>query len=179
MAEVRRAVDLEPREGMRKANAATVAYMSRHFDESLWWLSQLEGPRFSTARSAQQGLCQLALGKPAEALAVLTSPDAAKDQISAFRKSVLGQVFAAEGRTVEAEAIAAELEERAKQVYVSPYHRAVLQLALRHNKRALELLNEAYERRDISFRFIGADVALDPLRNDPGLRSLLAKAGLP
>jgi eukaryotic-like serine/threonine-protein kinase len=177
--EARRAVDLEPKEGMRKAVATTVAYMSRRFEESLWWLSQLEGPRFATPRSAQEGLCYLAMGKPAEALAALSSPDASRDQTSTFKKSVLGGVYAAQGRTADAEAIATELEEQAKQVYVSPYHRAVLQLALHHNSRAIELLNEAYERRDISFRFIGADVALDPLRSDPAFRSLLAKAGLP
>jgi TolB-like protein/DNA-binding winged helix-turn-helix (wHTH) protein/Tfp pilus assembly protein PilF len=65
------------------------------------------------------------------------------------------------------------LEEAAKTRWVSPYSMAVHLLVLGEPDRAIEQLEEAYERRVGALAFVRTDPALDPVRSHPRFDALV------
>lgn len=51
--------------------------------------------------------------------------------------------------------------------------------ALGENDKAMELLEKAYQERDLLLRFIGVAYEYDGLRNDPRFKDLLKRMNLP
>jgi len=91
----------------------------------------------------------------------------------------LAHAYAASGNTSEARKLLAELETRSKQQFVSAYLLATVYAALGDNKKALDLLQKAYDEQSLDLVQTKTDPKLDPLRNDPRFQELLQKIGFP
>jgi len=91
----------------------------------------------------------------------------------------LARAYAANGRRGEAEKILAELAERAKRTYVSPYSLARIHIALGDADQALAALNQAYEEDDPFLVWLKVDDCFDALRTKPRFQELLRRVGFP
>ena len=80
---------------------------------------------------------------------------------------------------MEAMKVLEELQQRAKQVYVSPYDAAIIYEALGQKDKAMEWLEMAYEERSWYLCVLSVDPKLDSLRSDPHFQSLLHRIGFP
>ena len=76
----------------------------------------------------------------------------------------------------EAHTILKQIE--AMRSYASPALLAAVYVALNENNKAMELLEQAYIKRDPLLRFIGTGYEYDGLRNDPRFADLLKRIGL-
>src|SRR5262249_25129116 len=113
------------------------------------------------------------------------------DAIREYRKAValsggdqdataaLAHAYARTGRRVEACRIAAELEQRGKNSYVSPYMIATVYAGLGEKDRALAYLERAERERwwDCAWA-LKADLRFAPLRSDRRFKELLTRTGL-
>jgi serine/threonine protein kinase/tetratricopeptide (TPR) repeat protein len=176
--EVKRAIELEPNEPIHRHSLVMILYYSRRFDEAIGNLHAMDPSYLPAARRAEEAMCLDALHRPAEAVSVLGEADKAVDQFGQLNRAVLGYSYALVGRTRLAEKIAAESDAEARSVYNSGCDRAAIQIALGNRDRAMDLLTECFESRDLDFRFAGVDARYDPLRSDSRFVALLQKAGL-
>lgn len=92
--------------------------------------------------------------------------------------ALIGYTLAKTGQVAKAENILRDLEVAAGQGYVSPYHLALLHLALRRPDESLALLEKAYEDRDVHMVFLSTDPEWQPLRGEPRFRRLIAMMNL-
>jgi tetratricopeptide (TPR) repeat protein len=91
--------------------------------------------------------------------------------------SSVGYACAVSGDRAKAEQVLRELEELAKQRYVSPANRAAVYLGLGENEKALDWLEKAYEDRDPIFWWINGDQLYDSVRDAPRFQALVQKVG--
>jgi tetratricopeptide (TPR) repeat protein len=89
-------------------------------------------------------------------------------------------VYAAAGRTAEAEAIASELESRHKRdkVLASAWSAAIAQAGLHRDAAALEWLEHAYVDREEWLEALAVDERLIRLHGQPRFQQLVARLGL-
>jgi Tfp pilus assembly protein PilF len=80
------------------------------------------------------------------------------------------------GRQADARAILNRVE--ATERYASPALLAMVYSALGDNDKAMELLEQAYIKRDLLLRFIGTGYEYDGLRRDPRFVDLMKRIGL-
>ncbi|MEK6337552.1 MAG: tetratricopeptide repeat protein, partial [Acidobacteriota bacterium] len=92
---------------------------------------------------------------------------------------MLGHAYASSGKQAEAQKIVDELNEMAKQSYVSPYDLAILYVGLGDKERALEQLNKAYEDRAGWIIYLKVEPLLDPLRSEPRFAEIVSRVKFP
>ena len=92
--------------------------------------------------------------------------------------AMLGHARAASGHRAEALKLLAQLNEAAKQRYISPYYFAIVHAALGDRDQAFQWLERGYQERISSIPFIKYDHSLDPLRADPRFADLVRRIGL-
>lgn len=80
-------------------------------------------------------------------------------------------------KRTEARAVLTRIE--AMGHYTSPALLAAVYSALDDNDKAMELLEQAYIKRDLLLRFIGTGYEYDGLRDDPRFKGLLRRMGIP
>jgi len=90
----------------------------------------------------------------------------------------MGWILARAGQVDEARSIAADLDRRAENEFVTPFRRSTIHVGLGDYDRAFELLDEAVETRDPQTVLITVWPAFDPIRDDPRLDALLRRMGL-
>jgi serine/threonine-protein kinase len=90
----------------------------------------------------------------------------------------LGEAYAMAGSIDKAREILRELEERAKTIFVSPYHFAYVYTGLGDYNRALDLLERAVADRTGPAYSIKGSFLLAPLQNHPRFRALLRQMNL-
>jgi TolB-like protein/Flp pilus assembly protein TadD len=90
----------------------------------------------------------------------------------------LGEACAMAGNEAKARKILGELEERARDAYVSPYHFAYVYTGLGDYDRALDLLERAVAERTGPAYSIKGSFLLAPLHNHPRFRALLRQMNL-
>jgi tetratricopeptide (TPR) repeat protein len=90
----------------------------------------------------------------------------------------LGQAYALVGSTDKAREVLQQLEDRARETYVSPYHLAFVYAGLGEVGRALDLLERAFAERTGAVYAIKGSVLLAPLRSHPRFQALLKKMNL-
>ena len=175
IAEVKRAVELDPISPIIHADLGTVYTVARRYDEAIeQFRHSLElDPQFYWAHR-QLGLTLELKGAPGNAIAEYRKALELSDD-----PRVLAFVCHAEattGRQNEARAILAQLTEMAKTRYVSGYSFAVIHIALGEKDQALDWLEkDARERNGFEINFIKVDPYLDPLRGDPRFEALADK----
>ena len=91
----------------------------------------------------------------------------------------LGQAYALAGKVDRARDLLRQLEERARETYVSPYHLAYVYTGLGEHDRAMDLLERAYEERAGAVYGIKGGFLFAPLRGHPRFQALLGKLNLP
>ena len=117
-------------------------------------------------------------GNPVEALAVTekwerVTPDLKDDMAGR------GYIYGKTGHHDRAREILDRLESRAKKEYVSPQNLALVHIGLGEHQRALDLLERAFEERDVRLVFLKVVPIYDPLRRDPRFQRLLERMSFP
>jgi Tfp pilus assembly protein PilF len=87
----------------------------------------------------------------------------------------LAHALISAGNAAAARQILIELEQASSRKYISAYRIAEIYLALGHNELAFQWLERAYRARDVEFVFLKVNPTLDPLRNEPGFKELVAR----
>jgi serine/threonine-protein kinase len=175
IAELKRAVALDPVSPIIHSDLGTVYLVARRYDEAIGQFhNALElDPQFYWAHRNLGSALELK-GAPGEAIAEYQRALQLDDdpRVLAF----VAHAEASSGRQDEARAILGRLSEMVKTRYVSPYSFAVIHLALGEKDRALDLLEkDAREGTSFEINFIKVDPYLDPLRGDPRFEALVQK----
>lgn len=92
--------------------------------------------------------------------------------------SGLGHAYALAGQTAEAERIIEHLLRLARERYVSAYNIAVVYTGLKQADAALELLEQAYDNRDVWLVWLKVNPRFDSLRHEPRFLELMRRVGL-
>ena len=91
----------------------------------------------------------------------------------------VGYTFGRTGRRAEALAILNEWKKRAKNQEVSAASLAVIYIGLGQREPALDLLERAYQGRDVRLVWLKVASYYDPLRGDPRFQDLLRRMNFP
>jgi TolB-like protein/Tfp pilus assembly protein PilF len=172
-----RACDLDPLCLVVNTSAAWVRYLAREYDEAIDWCRHTLGmdPQFGPAHRVLAAAL-LQTGRIDEAISVFERAMAARpDTVSALW---MAHAAALRGDAARAVEILKPLEgaadglQRAASGYVSPYHRALVYVALDRNDDAVLLLHAAFEARDPAIVNLAVEPRFDRLREDPRYRAL-------
>ena len=94
----------------------------------------------------------------------------------------LGRVaytYAKTDRRADAQRILRAMLERAAREYVPPVDPAFICVGLGENQRALDFLEQAYERRDVQLIWLKIRKQYDPLRDEPRFQDLMRRMNFP
>ena len=86
-----------------------------------------------------------------------------------------GYAYAISGDRAKAEQSLRELEELAKQQYVSPTAFATIYLGLGQKEKCLDWLEKSYEQQDSACWYLEIDQIYDGIRNEPRFQALVKK----
>jgi eukaryotic-like serine/threonine-protein kinase len=174
IAQLGRAVELDPLSLPLLANRALLDYFGGRYDEADRRLREILKSD-STDVTSKWGLAlvQEQKGRPGDAIALLEPISGS----SFLRKSSLGHVYAVAGRTAEARSILDTLRRAATSRYVPAYWFALLHVGLGQRDSALRYLERAYEERSTVLAYLLIDPRLAPLRDDPRFLALSRRLG--
>jgi serine/threonine-protein kinase len=176
IAEMSRAMELEPLSLVQGANFAGIYIYARQYDRALDQARKTYDMD-PTLITGQNWMCH-ALdmnGKYAESLAITEK----SSQTNGSLYAALGYAYAKSGRRQEAEAVLAKLNEIEKTKTVSHYWEAITYVALGDKDKAFAELEKAYQARDWFLQRLKVDPFLDPLRDDRRFGDLVKRIGLP
>ena len=177
LAQVRKAVELDPLSMIILTNAARDLYLAGRYDESIdqYRRSLQVDHDFPIAHKGlaevytQKGMHEEALREIERAILL--------SERSIFILDDLGYVYACAGKLREARKVLEDLDRLATDQYVSSYGRAVIHAALGEKEIAMAWLEKAYEERSFLV-YIKVDPAFDVLRKEEKFARLLDKMGL-
>ena len=170
----KKALELDPLNTFLNTDLAFFLYWARRYEDATTQIRKtLElDPNNGFAHSIL-GWCLIAKGNKAEARAEFEKATTLDDL--PWYISSLGYAYAVSGDRAKAEQVLRDLEELAKQRYVSPANRAAVYLGLGEKEKALDWLEKAYEDRDPIFWWINGDQLYDSLRGAPRFEALVQK----
>lgn len=175
--ELRRAQAVDPLSRIIATIAGYPAYYRRDYDGAIRQFKhvvQLD-PNFSMAHF-RMGLAYAHQGRFAEAIAELSISKGLSNDRDVV--AALGLVHALKGDAPEANAAIAELQERSRETFVSPYQLSTIYAALGDSAQALDLLERAFDEKSYWIIYLNVDPALDRLRDQPRFTELRRRAGL-
>jgi eukaryotic-like serine/threonine-protein kinase len=174
--EMKRAMELEPLSLVQGANFAAVYLYARQFDNALDQAKKTYAldPSFVTG---QNWICRAydAKGMYAESLSI---SEKTLQTNFPFLADV-SYAYAKSGRRQEAEAVLNKWKENEKTKYIMNYWVATTYAALGEKEAAFAELEKAYQAHDWFLARIKTDPFMDPLRDDPRLKDLVRRIGLP
>jgi TolB-like protein len=174
VAEAKRAIELDPLSLIINADLCWIYFNGRRVDEA-------EAPARKTLEmDSRFYVAHFYLGEALQFQGKLT------DGIAEFRKSVelnndpfslamLGQAYARQGKTDEAQEVLADLRQQAKSQYISPYAFATVLKALGEKTQAIGELERGYDDGGFYISLIKVDPLFDDLRSDPRFEALVQK----
>jgi tetratricopeptide (TPR) repeat protein len=180
IAEIGRAMELDPLSPSINAFAGSALYMARQYDKSAEQLAKI------TAAEPSYAPAHYFLGFTREKQGNLN------EAIQEFQKAVdlsggdpsylaaVAHACALSGHQSQARVISGRLrlQKRAATEYVSSYDIALVYLGLGQKEQALNWLNRAYEEDDPNMNFLNVDPILDEVRSDHRFQRLLQRVGL-
>jgi TolB-like protein/tetratricopeptide (TPR) repeat protein len=175
IAELKRAIALDPLSLVINTDLGNTYYRARRFDEAIKQLRRTIDldPGFYYARW-NLGSALAAKGDLGAAIEEYQKARGLNDDPSML--GLLGNAYAAAGKRAEAIKIRDELEAISKQRYVSAYSFALVYLGLGDKDEAVRRLKKSYEdRAGDALRFIRVEPLLDPLRGDPRFEEIITK----
>ena len=175
IAEGKRAVELDPLSLIINADLGSTLMWARRFDEAIAQQRRtlaLDGNFYYAHWNLGEALYYK--GEVAGAIAEYEKARSLEEDPETL--GLLGQAYAKIGRKEEALKILAELNEVARRDYVRPELFAIIYIGLGDKSKAIQYLEDEYQRHD-GFDFVGirVDPRLDPLRDHPRFKQLLAK----
>jgi TolB-like protein/Flp pilus assembly protein TadD len=103
----------------------------------------------------------------------------AASQGATLFQALLAEVLAVAGRRADAEALLHQLQQRARQGYVSPYSMGRIHAVLGRAADALQWLETAFEQRAAWTVMLNHDPRLDSLRDEPRFQALVRQMNFP
>lgn len=178
IAEIRRALELDPLSLVINANLAIIFLYSGKYEEAIRQCRKTLDldPDFGVAH-LYLGLAYERAGRFDEAIAELQQARVLSDG-SSRETGVLGYIFAVAGQTAKARKLLEELEKLPKRRYVSPFDVALIHIGLGERDRAFEWLEKAYEERSDWLAWVKVAGELDGVRSDPRFADLIRRIGL-
>ena len=179
IAEMKRALELDPLSVIINADVGTVLCTAGRYDEAIEQLRKtLEmDPDFYYAHWNLGQALELK-GRTEEAIAEYKKASELNDD--PLPLALLGRLYGTTGRRDEALKILDRLNEMQKERYISRYNFAMIQMGLGHKDEAIRLLEEAYaEHSGYDIAYIKTDRLLTPLHNEPRFQALVAKVFSP
>jgi len=179
IAELRRALELDPLSLPIGSNIGFLLYLARRYDDALGHFRRhLEMDRSFVYTHWQMSLAYEACGRYDEAIAGFQKAISLSGT-STLPRTLLARSYALAGRKSEALKLIDELNELSVQHYVSPYRIAAVYAALGDRDRAFKWFEHAYESRDGWLIWLAVDPVVDNLREDERFTELLRRIGLP
>jgi len=178
LAQIRQAREIDPLSVIVTSASGYVAYFARQNDQAAAESEAAlqKDPDFMAAH-AVLGLASEGQGNYSKALLEFQKTL----QLSTVRPGAyldyLGHAYAISGNRAEAEKILAELKDQAKSGR-TPAYQAPSLVALGKKDRALEALEEGFEKRADGLIWLKVDPRFDPLRADSRFQYLLRRAGM-
>jgi serine/threonine-protein kinase len=172
IAQLGRAVELDPLSLQLRANRALLDYFAGRYDEAHGKLGEvLEAD--STDVLARWGLALVneQQGRLDSAIAIL-EPISGN---SLNRKASLGHAYAVAGKAAKARNVLAALRAATAQSYVPAYYFALIHAGLGERDQALRYLERAYEERSTVLAYLLIDPRLAPLRGEPRFVALAGR----
>ena len=175
IAEVKRALELDPLSLNINWFLGVVYYFARQYDQAIeQYRKTLElDPNFFLPHTFL-GLAYVQKSMYKEGIAELEKAVAISP--SNLSLAFLGYGYAVAGRRLEAQKVLDQLNEISKEKYVPALHRALICAGLVEKDKAFEWLEKAYEEHFIIA--IKVHPAYDPLRSDPRFADLLRRMNL-
>ncbi len=179
IAEAKLVRKLDPLSPIINSHLGWVLYLAHQHDQAIAQCRlalELE-PDFFPARRylglayEQQGMHKEAVAELQEAVVLSRN--------SPLTKAELAYAYAMSGRTAKARRVLAELNERSKRQYISPYFIATVCTGLGRREEALAWLQMAYEDRADGLVYLQAEPKFDTLRSDPRFQNLLRRMNFP
>lgn len=177
--EIHRARELSPHSLIINTDIGSLYQDARHYDQAINYYNKVIEMDANFARA------HVELGRALERKGLYE--DALKEIGRAIELAeetprllaLMGYIYAVSGASGKALQTLEKLEQRARQQYVSPYHRAMIYAGLGKKDRALELLEAAYEERFGLLVYVKIEPRFDLLRQEPQFKDLLRRIGLP
>jgi serine/threonine-protein kinase len=178
IAEVTRALELDPLSLITLAAAGHAYFFARRYDEAIAYIHRaLEiDPDFLPARG-DLGRALEHGGRTAEAVLEYERALKLRGGAAAGPSSGLANVLAVGGRAEEARAMLSLLEARRGESYVSAWALAAIHARLGDTPKALDGLERALEERDSALIWLKVHPRFDALRGEPRFQAVLAKLG--
>src|SRR5262249_21433858 len=181
IAEARRAEELDPVSPLMCMTPGLAYFCGRAYDDALEQFQKVADldPNFMAARSLlghvyeQKGMYEEAVAEYSRLMEVFGN-----EGITALiLKAAIGRVDAKRGRESEANKVATELSQSPHVVILADVI-AQIYAALGEKDRAFELLNQAYENRNVDLVSLKINANFDPIRADQPFQALLQRIGL-
>jgi TolB-like protein/Tfp pilus assembly protein PilF len=187
LAEVKRAVDLDPVSWRSFHTEGFIEYFSHQYDQALSLILRVRAldihpPDWSFLLGdvyAEKGMY------PESIVAFKKSADGPNAGPNAGPKSSpdalghLGNAYARAGQTAEAMKAIDRLQDQIRKNGVGRYEIALIYTGLGKKQEAFQWLEEAYQNHDVGLIYLKIDPCLDPLRPDPRFEDLIRRVGLP
>ncbi len=178
ISELRQALSLDPLSILYRVHLGFLYYLKREYSLSVAQFGKVVemNPGYYLAH-AMLGNVHAIRREFAESFACYTRARQA-DADSKFLDSLEAMTLAMAGRTVEATALLALIEQRASDGYISPVSISYVHAALGDKTAAFEHLEQAIEARDPNILGMKCNPLFDPLRDDPRYIALLRRMDL-
>ena len=178
-AEMKRAVELNPVEQLNLLGLGHSFYFAHQFERPIEQYRRAIGVEPKSRWShISLGQAYAQQGNFSEALAELSQARQLNDIPMVLAS--LGHIYAMSDQRSEAQKVIVELQEIARQRYVSPYDIATIYAGLGEKEQALIWLEKAYGDRSGNLAmYLKVDPKFDNLRDDLRFGNLLRRVGLP
>ena len=180
IAEMKRAVELEPLAIQQGANYAAVLMYARRYDEAVAQAKRVYelDPNHIGARN---WLCYVlsAKGSYAEALAVGERAIQGDPSRWDFASQCLGLGYAGTGQRQKVIEIIAKIKAQGKERYYSSYSTAMLYAAIGDKDAAFAELETSFRNHDWFLQKLKVDPLMDALRDDPRFDNMIRRLNYP
>jgi DNA-binding winged helix-turn-helix (wHTH) protein/TolB-like protein/Flp pilus assembly protein TadD len=171
--ESKRAQEIDPLSPW--TNSGFISFLARRYDEGIAESQKaLElDPQFAAAHMVI-GLSYVQKKNYEQAIAELQ-----KAQDNPDSRALLGYAYGVAGKRNEARQVLEELQQVAKEKYVSPFPVAATYVGLGETDKAFEMLEKAYVERSWAMGMLKVNPIFDPIRSDQRYVELLRRMNLP